>query len=220
MNFAPPEWARAGAESALRSVQGNHYAHAKGQPRLRRAIRGFYGTQFGRELDVETEIVVTSGANEGESLPSRGWCVESGVAFEVSVGIKDARVALFWLPSVWLMSWWTNKPRATKWSLKRHTAPAAAPSSRQCIDTQTYTLNAVHMRCGCWSRVIALYRGHPSAFHTSRPCAALTLSALARIYRSPQGAPSLCRGLYALYWFFHALLRSDAPRRTSKLDER
>ena len=68
MNFPPPEWAREGAEQALRSTDGNHYAPAKGRLRLRKAIKEFYGTQFGKELDPETEIVVTSGANEGVYL--------------------------------------------------------------------------------------------------------------------------------------------------------
>ncbi|PIL26398.1 hypothetical protein GSI_12155 [Ganoderma sinense ZZ0214-1] len=66
MNFPPPVWARDAAEEALRSVEGNHYAPAKGRLRLRKAIKQFYGTQFGKELDPETEIVVTSGANEGQ----------------------------------------------------------------------------------------------------------------------------------------------------------
>ena len=65
MNFSPPVWARDAAEEALRSVEGNHYSPAKGRLRLRKAIKEFYGTQFGKELDHETEIVVTSGANEG-----------------------------------------------------------------------------------------------------------------------------------------------------------
>ena len=70
MNFPPPEWARAGAEQALASTEGNHYAPPKGRPVLRQAIKEFYGTQFAKNLDAETEIVVTSGANEGEFLCS------------------------------------------------------------------------------------------------------------------------------------------------------
>ncbi|KAI0691637.1 PLP-dependent transferase [Earliella scabrosa] len=66
MNFPPPPWAREAAEEALRSTEGNHYSPAKGRPRLRRALKEFYGTQFGKELDAETEILVTSGANEGQ----------------------------------------------------------------------------------------------------------------------------------------------------------
>ena len=66
MNFPPPPWAREAAEEALRSTEGNHYSPAKGRPRLRRALKEFYGTQFGKELDPETEILVTSGANEGK----------------------------------------------------------------------------------------------------------------------------------------------------------
>ncbi|KAI0351181.1 PLP-dependent transferase [Trametes cingulata] len=66
MNFPPPEWTREAAEQALRSVEGNHYAPPKGRPRLRKALKEFYSPQFGRELDPETEIIVTSGANEGQ----------------------------------------------------------------------------------------------------------------------------------------------------------
>lgn len=68
MNFAPPPWAREAAEQALRSVEGNHYSPPRGRPRLRKALKDFYSPQFGRDLDPESEIVVTSGANEGESL--------------------------------------------------------------------------------------------------------------------------------------------------------
>ncbi|EJF60350.1 PLP-dependent transferase [Dichomitus squalens LYAD-421 SS1] len=66
MNFPPPSWTREAAEEALRSVEGNHYSPTRGRVRLRRAIKEFYGTQFGKELDPDTEIVVTSGANEGQ----------------------------------------------------------------------------------------------------------------------------------------------------------
>ena len=71
MNFGPPSWAREAAEQALRSVEGNHYVPPKGRPRLRNALKSFYGRQFGKELDTETEIIVTSGANEGMHLVSR-----------------------------------------------------------------------------------------------------------------------------------------------------
>ncbi|EMD32220.1 hypothetical protein CERSUDRAFT_108903 [Gelatoporia subvermispora B] len=53
MNFAPP-------------VATNHYSRPKGRLRLRQAIKEFYGPQLGRDLDVESEILITSGANEGE----------------------------------------------------------------------------------------------------------------------------------------------------------
>jgi len=66
MNFPPPKWVIDAAEEALRTVAPNHYAHPKGRLRLREAIAKHYGPQFGRELDVETEIQVSSGANEGQ----------------------------------------------------------------------------------------------------------------------------------------------------------
>lgn len=66
MNFAPPTWVKEAAEEALNNVAPNHYSHPKGRMRLREAIKKVYGPQLGRDLDVETEILVTSGANEGK----------------------------------------------------------------------------------------------------------------------------------------------------------
>ncbi|KAF8076262.1 1-aminocyclopropane-1-carboxylate synthase 1 [Lyophyllum atratum] len=66
MNFPPPPWVTEAAEEALRTVAPNHYSHPKGRIRLREAIKGFYDPFFNRNLDVESEILVTSGANEGQ----------------------------------------------------------------------------------------------------------------------------------------------------------
>ncbi|KAF8165207.1 pyridoxal phosphate-dependent transferase [Crassisporium funariophilum] len=66
MNFAPPKWVTDAAEEALKSVSPNHYSHPRGRIRLREAIKNFYGPQLNRNLDVESEILVTSGANEGQ----------------------------------------------------------------------------------------------------------------------------------------------------------
>ena len=66
MNFPPPVWLRSAAEEALSTVPANHYSHPKGRIRLREAIKKQYSPQFGRDLDVDSEILVTSGANEGE----------------------------------------------------------------------------------------------------------------------------------------------------------
>jgi kynurenine aminotransferase len=66
MNFAPPKWITAAAEEALNIVGPNHYSHPRGRPRLRNAIKQFYGSQFNRDLNVDSEVIVTSGANEGK----------------------------------------------------------------------------------------------------------------------------------------------------------
>lgn len=65
MNFAPPHWITNAAEDALRTVPANHYSHPKGRIRLRNAIKAFYDPLFQRDLSVDSEILVTSGANEG-----------------------------------------------------------------------------------------------------------------------------------------------------------
>ena len=58
------------AEQALASTEGNHYTPPKGRLVLRQAIKNFYGTQFGKVLDPEMEVVMASGANQGKSLSS------------------------------------------------------------------------------------------------------------------------------------------------------
>ncbi|KAI0091938.1 pyridoxal phosphate-dependent transferase [Irpex rosettiformis] len=68
MNFSPPQWIKGAASEALATVAANHYSHPRGRPRLRQAIAKVFGPQFklGRDLDIESEILVTSGANEGQ----------------------------------------------------------------------------------------------------------------------------------------------------------
>lgn len=66
MNFAPPSWARQAAEDGLKSVAANHYSHPKGRLRLRQAVKKHYEPDFNRSLNAETEILITSGANEGQ----------------------------------------------------------------------------------------------------------------------------------------------------------
>jgi kynurenine aminotransferase len=71
MNFPPPQFVLDAAIEALGTTTANHYSHPKGRIRLRQAIKNFYGPSFSKkDLDVETEILVTSGANEGERSDS------------------------------------------------------------------------------------------------------------------------------------------------------
>ena len=72
MNFPPPEWVRKAGEEALGVTAANHYSHPKGRPRLREAIKARYSKSLKRDLDIESEILVTSGANEGELCRRRG----------------------------------------------------------------------------------------------------------------------------------------------------
>jgi kynurenine aminotransferase len=75
MNWAPAEWIRKAAHKAMdEDVMVNHYAHPRGRPRLVKAISDVYSQTFpnleGRKLKPE-EIVVTAGANGGESAELR-----------------------------------------------------------------------------------------------------------------------------------------------------
>ncbi|KAF9525715.1 pyridoxal phosphate-dependent transferase [Crepidotus variabilis] len=66
MNFAPPKWITDAAKEALDKIATNHYSPPRGLLRLREALKQHYGSQLNRDLDVKSEILVTSGADQGQ----------------------------------------------------------------------------------------------------------------------------------------------------------
>ncbi len=69
---------------ALGTVECNQYSPTRGRPRLRKALAETYSEWLSRSIDPETEVTVTSGANEG-ILSAFMAFVESGdevVVFE------------------------------------------------------------------------------------------------------------------------------------------
>jgi len=83
MNWKPPAYIRKAVTEAIDIVETNHYSLPKGRARLRNALAKFFSPSFGRQLDAETEIVVTAGANEGM------------YAFEAAFLQQDEEVILF-----------------------------------------------------------------------------------------------------------------------------
>jgi kynurenine aminotransferase len=63
--YNPPQFVIDAAKSCLDRVDCNQYSPTKGRPRLRKAIADAYSPFFGRTLNPETEITITTGANEG-----------------------------------------------------------------------------------------------------------------------------------------------------------
>ncbi|KAI5279389.1 hypothetical protein KEM52_004403, partial [Ascosphaera acerosa] len=63
--YKPPDFILDAAKAALDTVEANQYAPTKGNARLRKAIAAAYSPSFGRALDPETEVAITTGANEG-----------------------------------------------------------------------------------------------------------------------------------------------------------
>ncbi|KAL8777857.1 MAG: hypothetical protein Q9213_007676 [Squamulea squamosa] len=63
--YNPPKFITEAAKSALDKVDCNQYSPTKGRPRLKKAIAKAYSPLFGREIDPETEVTITTGANEG-----------------------------------------------------------------------------------------------------------------------------------------------------------
>ncbi|KPI40760.1 putative aminotransferase [Cyphellophora attinorum] len=63
--YNPPRFILDAAKSALDRVECNQYSPTKGRPRLKKALADAYSPFFGRKLDPETEVTITTGANEG-----------------------------------------------------------------------------------------------------------------------------------------------------------
>ncbi|KAF2236646.1 kynurenine-oxoglutarate transaminase 1 mitochondrial precursor [Viridothelium virens] len=63
--YNPPKFVTDAAKEALDKVDCNQYSPTKGRPRLKRAIANAYSPFFGRTLNPDTEVTITTGANEG-----------------------------------------------------------------------------------------------------------------------------------------------------------
>jgi kynurenine aminotransferase len=63
--YNPPPFILDAAKQALDRVECNQYSPTKGRPRLKKALSDAYAPHWGRKLDPETEITITTGANEG-----------------------------------------------------------------------------------------------------------------------------------------------------------
>lgn len=63
--YNPPKFILDAAKEALDRVECNQYSPTKGRPRLKKAIADAYSPFWGRQLDPETEVTITTGANEG-----------------------------------------------------------------------------------------------------------------------------------------------------------
>lgn len=63
--YNPPQFVLDAAKHALDRVECNQYSPTKGRPRLKKALSDAYSPFFGKTLDPETEITITTGANEG-----------------------------------------------------------------------------------------------------------------------------------------------------------
>ncbi|KAK7518453.1 pyridoxal phosphate-dependent transferase [Phyllosticta citriasiana] len=75
--YNPPNFVLDAAKAALDRVDCNQYSPTKGRPRLKKAIAESYSPFFGRKLNPETEVTITTGANEGMLSAFMGF-VEPG----------------------------------------------------------------------------------------------------------------------------------------------
>ena len=84
--YNPPDFILNAAKNALDRVECNQYSPTRGRPRLKKAIADAYSPFWGRKLDPETEVTITTGANEGMFLFVRvsgeGGEVRGGATFE------------------------------------------------------------------------------------------------------------------------------------------
>ncbi|CEN59509.1 pyridoxal phosphate-dependent transferase [Aspergillus pseudodeflectus] len=75
--YNPPKFALDAAKAALDRVDCNQYSPTKGRPRLKKALADAYSSSFGRQLNPDTEVTITTGANEGMLSAFMGF-IEQG----------------------------------------------------------------------------------------------------------------------------------------------
>lgn len=63
--YNPPQFILDAAKDSIERIDCNQYAPTKGRPRLKLAIAKMYSAQLGRDIDADTEVTITTGANEG-----------------------------------------------------------------------------------------------------------------------------------------------------------
>ena len=63
--YAPPQFIVDAAIEALGTVECNQYSPTRGRPRLKKALANAYSDWLGRPINPDTEVTVTTGANEG-----------------------------------------------------------------------------------------------------------------------------------------------------------
>lgn len=63
--YNPPDFILNAAKEALNRVECNQYSPTRGRPRLLKAIADAYSPFWGRKIDPNSEVTITTGANEG-----------------------------------------------------------------------------------------------------------------------------------------------------------
>lgn len=74
--YNPPKFITDAAKSALDKVECNQYSPTTGRPSLRKALADAYSPFWGRKLDENSEITITTGANEGMLSAFMGFIEE------------------------------------------------------------------------------------------------------------------------------------------------
>jgi len=91
--YNPPDFILNAAKQALDRVECNQYSPTKGRPRLRKALSKAYAPFWGRELDPETEITITTGANEGRSFSTCSSSSRDRMLTSEKIGMLSAFMA-------------------------------------------------------------------------------------------------------------------------------
>lgn len=66
--YNPPDFIMNAAREAVTKVDSNQYSPTTGRPSLKRAIAEAYSEALETTIDPDTEVTITTGANEGMNL--------------------------------------------------------------------------------------------------------------------------------------------------------
>ena len=71
--YNPPDFMLEAAKECVQRLDCNQYAPTKGRPRFKKALSDAYSPLWGRKLNPETEVTITTGANEGATDADEMW---------------------------------------------------------------------------------------------------------------------------------------------------
>ncbi|KAF2839619.1 PLP-dependent transferase [Patellaria atrata CBS 101060] len=139
--YNPPQFVIDAAKSVFDRVDCNQYAPTKGRPRLKKAIADAYSKFYGKTLDPNKEVTITTGANEGMLSAFMGF-IEPGdevIVFEPFFdqyisNIEMAGGKVVYVPLQAPKNGDTQNSQAADWTLElEHFRAAITPNTRMIV---------------------------------------------------------------------------------------
>lgn len=148
--YNPPPFIIDAAKGCLDRVECNQYSPTKGRPRLKKALADSYSPFFGRKLDPDKNVTITTGANEGMLSAFMGFLEkdDEAIVFEpffdqYTSNIEMPGGKVVYVPMLPPERGGTDKTSAAEWKIDMKAFEAAiTPRTRMIV------LNSPHNPIG------------------------------------------------------------------------